>query len=272
MRQVIRKIPFSRQLYLYLKKPAYKRQFSTNCYGCFWEVFDTFEQARQAAPLTKDIGYDNADLAKEYRQMFEADNWENSGRIIASYDYPVLLWLKYILNNENAKIFDFGGNVGIHFYAYSKYLIYPEKLEWTVCELPEIIEVGRDIASERDAQQLFFTSDFKDVDDKNILIASGSIQYVENLANQLSCLRKPEHLLINRLPLYDGNKFVTLQNGGKVFYPQYVFNRSEFISEMTDIGYELIDAWQDTADGCIIPFYPEKSVPTYSGLYLRLKS
>jgi putative methyltransferase (TIGR04325 family) len=87
----------------------------------------------------------------------------------------------------------------------------------------------------------------------------------------LSLLEKcPNHLLINRLPLYDGKQFVSLQNGGKVFYPQYIFNRKQFIDSLTDIGYKLVDIWEDRVDSCIIPFHSGYSVPVYSGLYFTL--
>jgi putative methyltransferase (TIGR04325 family) len=85
-------------------------------------------------------------------------------------------------------------------------------------------------------------------------------------------LEKPKHLLVNRLPLYEGEKFVTLQNGGKVFYPSYVFNQSNFIDSFKEIGYELIDIWEDWNDSCIIPFHPEKSLLFYRGLYFKLRS
>lgn len=80
---------------------------------------------------------------------------------------------------------------------------------------------------------------------------------------------KPQHLLINRLPLYDGEQFVTLQNGGQVFYPQYVFNQSDFINSLIDLGYELVDRWEDHELTCIIPFHPDQSVHFYHGLYFR---
>ncbi|MFQ4140814.1 TIGR04325 family methyltransferase [Chlorogloeopsis sp. ULAP02] len=271
MKSIIKQIPFARQFHRYIKEQEYKRKFATNCYGCFWGIFETFEEARQAAPQTKSIGYDNTELAQEYQEMLEHGNWESSGRMIASYDYPVLFWLKSIINHENTNIFDFGGNVGIHFYTYSKYIKYPETLKWTVCDLPEIIRVGKQIAEKRHINSLFFTSNFEDANNKDIFIASGSIQYVENLATQISKIRKPKHLLINRLPIYNGRLFVTLQNGGKVFYPQYVFNKTEFIEAITSIGYELIDIWEDNVDSCMIPFHPESSVPAYSGLYFQLR-
>ena len=65
---------------------------------------------------------------------------------------------------------------------------------------------------------------------------------------------------------------MTLQNGGKIFYPQYVFNRTEFIDNLESIGYDLIDIWAGISDSCLIPFHPDKSVPYYQGLYFELKN
>jgi putative methyltransferase (TIGR04325 family) len=272
MRRLIKQIPFAKQIYRKFQKTQYKRQFAGDCYGGFWGVFQTFEEAIQASPKTKNIGYDDANLAQEYQQMLEDNNWENSGCVVASYDYPVLFWLNSIFSQEDSQtIFDFGGNVGIHFYSYAKYIKYPENLTWTVCDVPKIVNIGVNLAKKRSIKGLDFTINIQDLNEKKIFLSSGTIQYVDNLVNRLYQSGKPRHLLINRLPLYDGDQFVTLQNGGKVFYPQYVFNKTNFIEELNTIGYELIDIWEDRVDSCIIPFHPEKSVPFYHGLYLKLK-
>ena len=71
--------------------------------------------------------------------------------------------------------------------------------------------------------------------------------------------------------MYDGLRFVTLQNGGLVYYPQYVFNHEEFIRAIAGEGYELVDFWDDNVDSCIIPFHPEKSIKAYKGLYFCRK-
>lgn len=99
----IKSIPFVRSL----RESKYKRKFDGEGYGYFWGVFETFEEAIKAAPKSKPIGYDDFDLAKDYKEKLPKN--------IQSYDYPVLFWLREILN-ENHKVFDFGGNVGIHFF------------------------------------------------------------------------------------------------------------------------------------------------------------
>lgn len=273
MKSWIKKIPYIKQVYDSYRAIEYKKKFATVGYGSFWGVFDTFDAAQAAAPHTKKIGYNDPDLAKDYRRMLEQNNWENTESMIRSYDYPVLFWLKSLLHKDCNKIIDFGGNVGIHYYTYSQYLEYPENLEWTICEVPEIAEIGKELGESRAANCLFFTSDWDSFNQKDIFIASGSIQYVQDLATTLDrYAQKPKHLLINRLPLYDGMRFVTLQNGGQVFYPQFVFNKTEFIESIRQIGYELIDLWEDRNDNCYIPGHQDRSVNCYSGLYAKLKS
>ena len=70
---------------------------------------------------------------------------------------------------------------------------------------------------------------------------------------------------------YDGETFVTLQNGGQVFYPQYVFNSEQFLAPLIALGYEVKDRWVDRIDGCLVPFQPGRGVPDYSGLFLSRK-
>jgi putative methyltransferase (TIGR04325 family) len=281
MKEIIKKIPPLKKLYDRYAKIKYEQKFANDCYGCFWGVFDTFEEAIQAAPSTKNIGYDCADLAQEYKKMLCGGNWEASNSMVRSFDYPVLFWLDKIMQSttinslseglrQQAKFFDFGGNLGIHFLSYSRYLALAEDLVWIVCDLPEIIKVG---SSENKDPRLTFTTDFKLASGSDVFLASGSVQYDEDIATKIDCLtEKPQHLLINRLGLYEGKKIVTLQNGGKVFYPQYIFNQREFIDSLTSIGYELIDLWEDNIDNCYIPFHPEVAVPHYYGLYFKLNN
>jgi putative methyltransferase (TIGR04325 family) len=264
MKNAIKRIPLTQKIYRDLKEKEYRKRFETDGFGSFWGVFETFEAAMQSAPETKTIGYDNLELAQRYKQVLE----EQSG--VASFDYPVLFWLNSLFGKECTRVFDFGGNVGTHYYSYSKYLIYPQDLKWLICEVPAIVQVGLEIAQSCTVQELDFTTRLEDADGSDIFVASGVIQYVNNFAQSLSAIKqKPKHLLINRLPLHEGDQFVTLQNGGKVFYPQYVFNKTRFIDTLENMGYKLVDIWEDRVDACMIPFHPDHSVSVYSGLYLR---
>lgn len=275
IKKVLEEAPIVRSMYYTIRKPFYERRFATNCYGGFRGVFSTFEEAIQSAPKTKTLGYDDPELAAEYVQMLETGNWEGSKSLVRPLDYPVMFWLNTLLNIQQVPptIFDFGGNVGFHYYTYAKYIQYPDHLKWMVCEVPAIEKAGRKLAERLSSTHLSFVADFAEATHYEIFLASGSLQYLQNFSDLLSQLPcNPNHLLINRLPLYDGESFVTLQNGGKVFYPQYVFNQANFIESLTKLGYKLIDIWEDAQDACMIPFHPEYSVHCYHGLYLKLEN
>jgi len=236
-------------------------------FGRFRGIYPTIEAALATAPAAP-IGYDHPQLALSYQQMLEQENWEGRQEMLYSYDYPVLFWLSQILQPK-MQLLDLGGNVGIHYYAYQRHLTYPEDLRWKVCELPAFVEVGTQLAQKRKKDNLSFTT-VMNTENIDILLASGSLQYFPQPDVLLKTgERKPKHLLLNRLPLHEKLGFVTLQNGGGVFYAQYVFHYQKFIEGFMNLGYRLQDQWEDTIDSCQIPFYPQYSLATYRGLYFK---
>jgi putative methyltransferase (TIGR04325 family) len=245
-----------------LRERKYERVFRSHL-GLVRGVYSDFEQARQSAPGCKPVGMDSPAYV---------DHHTDRADYIQAYDYPFLFWLDRILGTSR-KVFDLGGNIGVHYFAYAPYLTYPADLTWVVCELPNIVRDGERIALERQAHQLTFTTSFANAEDADILIAAGALQYVEeSLGQRLGALRsRPRHLLLNKLPLYDGEPFVTLQNGGPVWAPQHVFNRRQFLGALEELGYELVAAWDVPGFSCAVPFRAGHAVSRYSGLYLRLR-
>ncbi|HEY9907312.1 MAG TPA: methyltransferase, TIGR04325 family [Thermosynechococcaceae cyanobacterium] len=250
-----RSLLFLRSILGYLRFPT------QSGYARYRGIFRTPEQAIAAAPKNRKIGYNHEELAQEYR--------DQGAEGIGFYDYPMLFWLQNLLR-EGSVLFDFGGNIGTHFYTYGKYLTYPSGLQWIVCELPTIVAAGEDFAQQKKRSQLRFTDQFEKADGADIFMASGSVQYVGSLATDLAKLqRKPVHILLNRFPLCEGKPFVTLQNGGLVFYPVYVFAKRDFVNSILALGYELVDQWKDPGEPCAVPFHPEFKSLMFHGLYFK---
>lgn len=246
-------------------KHFYERRFATNGYGCFRGVFPSFAEAGRSAPSTKPLGFSTQDYAKEF-----ADRRSK----IFSFDYPILFWLAPFLRGPS-RIFDYGGHCGTHFYAYAQYVEYSPQLRWEVCDLPEIIRAGKKIALEQGKHQLTFTDQFQNADGADVLLAAGSLQYVDSpsFSASLSRLKSlPKNILINKAPLHDQPTFVTLQNGGVAFHPMYVFNRQEFIDSIRALGYHLVDQWPVPSHSGRIPFHPEASFSSHSGLYFKIET
>ena len=257
--RLLEEVPFVRQFLERLYKWRFARSWVGSCFG----VFPNFAEADRAAPKNKPLGFNCPEYALEF---------ENRITQIFSFDYPMLFWLTPLLK-DGLRIFDFGGHVGMHFYSYAQYMTYPPRLSWLVCDLPEITKRGEELARQQNTAGLSFTNRFEDAEDADILIAAGVLQYIESpsLAELLSQLeRKPRHLLINKLPLYGGEQFVTLQNGGAAFHPQYIFNRQQFIESLVAIGYSVKDMWNVDTHSGRIPFHPGRSFRCHTGLYLSL--
>jgi len=172
--------------------------------GAFRGVYGSFADAARAIPAGALEGYDHAPLAGLYRDRLE--------KLHAS-DYPVLCWFTRLLPRAPS-ILDFGGHVGIAFHSYRRYLDYPADLRWSVVDVPAVAEEGARLARGRDAAGLRFFTDVATAGAHEILLASGSLQYVEApLAGLLGELGElPRHLIVSKLPLTRVAPFVTLQN------------------------------------------------------------
>jgi multidrug efflux pump subunit AcrB len=77
----------------------------------------------------------------------------------------------------------------------------------------KVMDKGVELARNRPSAGLEFTSDVARGHGCTIFLAAGSLQYVdESLPAILARIGSlPRHLIINKLPMYDGEAFVTLQ-------------------------------------------------------------
>jgi putative methyltransferase (TIGR04325 family) len=224
----------------------------------FKGVYPDFAGATGAVPPGRVIGYDNE--ASAQRLVHER-------HMIFPSDYPVMFWLSRLLDGTRS-VFDWGGNVGISYLAYRTYLRYPEGLTWIVKDVPAVVAVGRKIAAHEAAPNLLFTTDFKALENADILLAAGSLQFIDNPYAPLRAASvRPRHVLLNKVPVYDRPSAATLQNMGTAFVPNHLFSRAEVVGNFESLGYGLVDAWSNPGLGCYIPFHPAHSIEAYSGFY-----
>lgn len=242
-----------------------RRHFlSREGHGACFGVFDSFAAARAWLPRSPEFDY--AALAAEYVDV--------RCKRIFPYDYPVMWWLARALQSDSSSVLDIGGSVGVHYYAYRRYFDMPDALKWQVVDVPAIVEIGRDLAAKNAATPLSFTQHLDqaiEAASHDVWIAAGSIQYVENgYPGQLlaRCARRPKHILLNKIPIYEGEEFVTTQNINEgAFAPLHVYNRTSFIHAIEAQGYTLWDQWEVHERSMYLPGYPQRSVPTFTGLY-----
>lgn len=225
-------------------------------------VFESFAHAATAVPETKPLGYDEANTTDWYL-------WKMN--TISLEDYPVIFWLRDALQHCRS-IIEIGGHIGEAFYAFSRVLTYPADLDWTICDVPSVIKVGRSLAEERGASNLSFVSTPTQTKGADIFLACGSLQYFDARSPAEIIARysvRPRHVLINTSPIYDGPSFVTIQNIGSAFCLYRVFNRQHIVRSMDSLGYTLVDTWRRDRK-FRIPHHPECSFEHYTGMYLRL--
>jgi len=233
-------------------------------FGFYFGLFDSFAAARACLPPTPE--FNNDALATEFVEV--------RTRQVFAYDYPVMWWLDRAFRHGARSVLDIGGSVGVHYYAYRLYMEMPPDLTWLVVELPVIVSMGRKLMTERPSAGLAFTDDLEEAltsAGADIWISAGALQYMED-ARPGDLLKRsremPMHLLLNKLPLYEGDDFVTTQNIGEgCFAPLHVFNGDRLIHGVEALGYTLRDRWAVHERSLYLPGYPERSFPSFTGLY-----
>lgn len=232
--------------------------------GFYYGAFATFAEARAWLPRSNE--FDHAPLATEY--------FDVRARKLSSCDYPVLLWLLRAFQGGATSVLDIGGSVGVHYYAYRRFIQMPAATAWRVVEVPTMVAIGRHLATTSAASALSFSEDLAQAvmsSNSDIWISVGALQYTQDVRpRQLlaRCVARPRHILLNELPLCEGDDFVTTQNiGSGSFAPLHVFNRRRYIEEIQALGYTLWHKWPIPERCLYLPGHPERSLPSFTGLY-----
>jgi putative methyltransferase (TIGR04325 family) len=224
-------------------------------------VYASFAEAQASIPVTQAQGYDNAESAAFYR--------ERTRRVFLN-DYPMMWWLAKMFEAGGRSVFDLGGHIGIAYYAYQRYMRYPDGIRWRVMDVPAVMEEGAAWAAKNDSLGcLGFSGRGEDADGVDILFAAGSLQYLDyTLADRLATLRHPPaQLLLNSVPIHIRDTYFTVQNTGVSCCPYRVTAEREFVDGLKTLGYVMRDRWENTDRRCDIPFYPEHSLDRYFGFY-----
>jgi putative methyltransferase (TIGR04325 family) len=249
-------LPFTRMKML-------QREFLRTTPSCLG-VYPSFAAAEAAAPPAEQASYDHTAIAENYKKGL------NQFRCA---DYPIIFWLARLLP-EARVVFELGGSIGTGFYSCDRYLRFSPDLRWIVCDLPSTIRVGAEIARERNAHQLTFTTERETDRNPDIYATFGTLQYIEEpFVAIIAQLRiRPPHILVNRVPMTEGDAFITLQNNASWFSPYKVDNRTAFNASIVALGYELVDEWRMDSHNVFLTENPDEPKLPYCGMYFRLKS
>lgn len=245
-----------------LLQRRYERRFRTvRGAGALCGAYGSFAEAARAAPAGAALGYDHVETGALYRDLMDD---------IRPKDYPALFWLREALVGATT-VFDIGGHVGLAYYTFRRYVPYPPGLRWVVCDVPAVTEEGSALALARGEAGLAFTTDPAHASGADVLLAAGSLQYIDRpLAVLLAEMANPpRHVIVNQMPTHRGREFVTLQNIGVAFCPYRIAGEDALPEALGNMGYELVARWDDPSRRTTLPYHPELSPIAYSGYYLR---
>ncbi|HUY12934.1 MAG TPA: methyltransferase, TIGR04325 family [Terriglobia bacterium] len=225
-------------------------------------VFATFDEGWSIARKTKPAGHEDPSEIAVHLEFSKA---------LRPSDYAVLYWLSNICTDD-LSILDFGGNVGNLYYSYSTHLKAVRNLDWTVFDIPFVVEEGKRIAAERGATGLRFTNSLQDASECNVLLVSGAFHYWEKSVQAFleQFVNLPEHVILNRTPVHDRKpSFITVQRTKACAFPCVVHNATEMVGAFGAEGYVLVDRWPALELSLRMPLFPDRTVPHYSGFYFR---
>lgn len=227
---------------------AYLERFRSNNKdeNLFWGSFDSFDAARAAIPRGAEAGYDSDDAALSlYSHQ------------VYSWDYAPLFWMSDALNSGHRSVFDLGGHVGIKYYAFKRITTYPAELQWTVCDVPAVARAGEKLARERGVDgQLHFCTDYRFASGVDVLMLSGSLQYLpEQMKDILGALPiKPRRIILNITAGHSDRTIYTLNSIGQAQCPYRVQLQDEVLTEIHEAGYRRRDVWRNDGKPIHIPF------------------
>lgn len=226
--------------------------------------FATLADAETAVARYSRQGHANPDNARIHLELAQKPR---------PSDYAALFHINAALPDIRT-VFDLGGNAGNLYYSYSRHLPFHHSLAWTVFDLPAMTEIGRRIAAEKSDRRLRFSHSFDSAEAADLFIASGSLHYFpQPLPELIANLKaKPKYILINRTPLTDAEPTATIQDAGAFLVACRLYNKQDLLRGFDALGYDLIDSWSAEELSVQIPCYPELSVPSYSGMFLRNRS
>jgi putative methyltransferase (TIGR04325 family) len=169
-------------------------------------------------------------------------------------------------------IVDAGGHMGTKFFAFREMLMLQDRVEWIVYDLPALVRAGRARAEREGVPGLRFIDRLEDAPPSHLFLASGLLQYLDVPFPQLLARlpARPRHMIINKVALREGPTVVTLERHGDARVTYQIRNQNTFMSEISELGYRVVDHWTIPILSHVIPTHPELGASQSKGFCLEL--
>ncbi|MFC2966949.1 methyltransferase, TIGR04325 family [Acidimangrovimonas pyrenivorans] len=199
-------------------------------------AFPDYASAMTAVPKNRIRGCDNEEVAEvPFELMCQVTLW----------DYPVIHWLN-LSRRKGLRLVDAGGHLGTKYIAFEPLLPVTE-FDWTVYDLPAIVEAGRNRQKAGALPAgIGFESDLGRVGPVDLLLGSGLLQYLDiPFAELVARLpNRPERIVLNKVATREGPTVVALERVGNARMPYQIRNRAAFEAGFAQMGYALRDQWE----------------------------
>jgi putative methyltransferase (TIGR04325 family) len=204
-------------------------------FGHYRGRFKTSVEARNSLPVSRRATYDSEALVSIGIESYST---------IHLFDWPVLGFLqKMMSHNQLTVMTDFGGHVGVKFYAFREMLDFPKDFQWQVVEVPAMVREGRRRVPPG-VNSLSFFERLEETAPCDALLCSGSLQYVdwtiEEIVDRLP--RRPAMVFVNKVPVSKERGFFTIETFVKSL-PCHIFGPNELEKARRNLGYKLAANW-----------------------------
>lgn len=230
----------------------------------FWGQFQSREAARRFVPTSAQSSYSNPDLVELNENVFKE---------VHLFDWPVLFHLqKFIIQRQIDSLIDFGGHVGVKYYAFREHLELSDSFRWQVVDTPPMVRAGTRQAADDNVRNLIFFDSLAAAGAAPLLLCSGVLQYAEETLEELlaGLDQRPEIIILNKVPLCEDGGFYTLENFGRVKLVHRIFDSSEHAAMGGRMGYRRITQWAIPYRDFSIPFSrPRKMVELVGEVWMR---
>lgn len=159
-----------------------------NAYIAYRGKFNSFKEAMDSAPKNNRKNF----YSEASSPSIDSFLVQTRNQKVGNMEYPMFFWLNEIAKSCKNKlnVLDFGGGYGGHYYSFvntarilNPHDSFVDNLQWQVVELPKQVEFGSKIAQNLKCKNLHFTTNIIKTKEHNVLIASGVLQYIENVCN-----------------------------------------------------------------------------------------
>jgi putative methyltransferase (TIGR04325 family) len=203
--------------------------------GHFRGRFPTRERAVNSVPQTQRATYDNEALVSIGIESYSTIN---------PFDWPILVFCqKLIRENHLHAVTDFGGHVGVKFYAFKDMLSLPDDFRWQIVDVPAMVREGRRRLSP-EVHSLSFFEHLEETEACDALLCSGVLQYVDSSIEEIirRLPQRPYMIFLNKVPVSSKEGFFTVETFVKSL-PYRIFGPDDLGNARQLLGYKLAASW-----------------------------